>query len=566
MTTETNTNETYDAIVIGSGISGGWAAKELTEKGLRVLMLERGREMPHGEGYIGEHAPPWKEPFYGKADRDLYEKDYAVQTHSYAFSETTRHFFNNDRENPYIQEKPFIWTRANVVGGRSLLWARQVYRWSEQDFRANEQDGHGVAWPIGYDDIKDWYSYVERYIGVSGQKENLPQLPDGEFLKPMEFIGIETTIKERVEKRMPHVRITMGRTATLTEDHNGRAACHYCGPCHRGCSNGSYFSTQSVTLPAAEATGNLTLRPHSVVEKLELDKDTGKISAVHVIDARTKEKMTFSSRIVFLCASTIGSTQILLNSATDGMPNGMANSSDALGRYLMDHHDGLSAMGLFADDMDVYFSGNRPNNTYIPRFRNVGQQDADTNYTRGFGYQAMGLRLGWQGMANLPGFGAAYKDRMIKPGPWAYGMGGFGECLPYANNRVTLDRTQPDRFGIPQVSVRMTWGDNETNMRHDMAEQGEKILRAAGAVMIIKNEDMSIPGNGVHEMGTARMGRDPKTSVLNKWNQAHDVPNLFVTDGSAMTSASCVNPSITYMALTARAADYAVKEFKKGTI
>lgn len=559
-------NETYDAIVIGSGVSGGWAAKELTEKGLRVLMLERGKEMPHGEGYKGEHVPTWEEPFYGKADRDLWEKDYAIQEKSYAFSETTKHFFNNDRENPYQQETPFVWTRTDVVGGRSLVWGRQVYRWSEEDFRANEKDGNGVAWPIGYDDIKDWYSYVERFIGVSGQAENLPQLPDGEFLPPMEFFGIEKTIKQRVEKRMPHIRVTMGRVAILTEEHNGRAACHYCGPCHRGCSTGSYFSTQSSTLPAAQATGNLTLRPNSVVERLELDAETGKISAVHVIDTQTKEKMRFSSRIVFLCASTIASAQLLLNSTSDGMPNGMANSSDALGRYLMDHHDGLAALGLFADDLDSYFYGNRPNNTYIPRFRNVGGQDEDANFKRGFGYQAMGLRMGWQALANLPGFGAAYKDRMTKPGPWVFGMGGFGECLPYADNRVTLDRQNLDRYGIPQAKVRFEWGENEVNMRKDVAEQAEKILRAAGAIFTIKTDEMSIPGMGVHEMGTARMGHDPKTSVLNKWNQTHDVPNLFITDGSAMTSASCVNPSITYMALTARAADYAVKEFRKGTL
>ncbi len=560
------TQETYDAIVIGSGISGGWAAKELTEKGLRVLMLERGSEMPHGEGYKGEHVPTWEEPFYGKEDRDLWEADYEIQKKSYAFSDTTKHFFNNDRLNPYQQETPFVWTRTDVVGGRSLVWGRQVYRWSEEDFKANEKDGHGVAWPIGYDDIKDWYSYVERFIGVSGQAEGLPQLPDGEFLPPMKMFGIEKTVKERVEKRMPHIRVTMGRVAILTEEHNGRAACHYCGPCHRGCSTGSYFSTQSSTLPAAEATGNLTLRPHSVVERLELDAETGKISAVHVIDAQTKEKMTFSARIVFLNASTIGSSQILLNSATDGMPNGMANSSGTLGRYLMDHHDGLAALGLFADDMDSYFYGNRPNNTYIPRFRNVGGQDADANFLRGFGYQAMGIRMGWQTMVNLPGFGAAYKDRMIKPGPWAYGMGGFGECLPYADNRVTVDRKNLDRFGIPQAKIRFEWGENEINMRKDVAQKGEDILRAAGAVFTIKTDEMSTPGMGVHEMGTARMGKDAKTSVLNKWNQAHDVPNLFITDGSAMTSASCVNPSITYMALTARAADYAVKEFRKGTL
>ena len=560
----------FDAIVIGSGISGGWAAKELTEKGLKVLVLERGKPLPAGTGYLGEHAPPWKVPFQGKRPRQLYDEQYPVQQKVWhSFNETSRYFWNNDRENPYAMDegKPFLWARADVVGGRSLLWGRQTYRWSEEDFRANEADGHGIPWPIGYRDIANWYSHVEKFAGINGKAEGLPQLPDSEFQRPMPWFALEKTIHRRLKQKAPDITLTNARVAVLTEDLPGRKACHYCGPCYRGCSTGSYFSSQASTLPAAQATGNLTLRANAVVERLEYDPKSGRVSRVHVIDSRTRERTAFSARIVFLCASTVASTQILLNSASESFPNGLANRSGVLGRYLMDHTLGLSGIGLFLDDMDSYYHGNRPTGLYIPRFRNVGGQDEDADFVRGYGFQTATLRMDWQTLFNVKGFGASLKERLRKPGPWVFALAGFTECLPRASNRMYLSKRKVDRFGIPQVVFDFEWSDNEISLRRDAAQQADRILKAAGAVLILPGDvGMSEPGEGIHEMGTARMGADPSESVLNAFNQAHDVPNLFITDGSFMASASCVNPSLTYMAFTARACDYAVKKIAAGAI
>ena len=559
----------FDAIVIGSGITGGWAAKELTEKGLRVLMLDRSPDVKHGEDYHGEHVSSWKLPFYGKEQRQLNDQEYFMSRHSGVLSAANRHLFNNDRDNPYQYDttKPFHWIRGGAVGGRSLLWYRQCYRFSPADFNANREDGHGSAWPISYEDIAPWYDYVEDFIGVSGQAEGLAQLPDGKFLPPMQFYGIEKTVKKRIENKLPGVNMTIGRTAVLTENHRGRAACHYCGPCERGCSSGSYFSTQSSTLPAARATGKLTLRADSVVERLEYDRDTKRISAVRVIDSKTGERLMFSAKLVFLCASTIASTQILLNSSSDDFPNGMANSSGVMGKYLMDHTTGIVATAVFLDNLDNYYYGNRPNGFYIPRFRNNLDQDGDAEFIRGYGFQGNSTRPHWGDLANQKGFGKAYKDALSQPGNyWAIGLAGFGECLPNANNRVTVDKAKLDRFGIPQVRVAMEWRQNELKAREDMALQAQKIFRAAGAVFTVTNGELNNPGDGIHEMGTARMGDNPRESVLNKWNQSHDIANLFVTDGSCMVSSSCVNPSLTYMALTARACDYAVTQLNKGLI
>ncbi len=563
----------FDAIVIGSGITGGWAAKELTEKGLKVLVLERGKELHHGIDYTGEHAPDWKLPYQGKRPRDLYEKDYFVQSKSYAFSEANRHMFNNDRENPYISnpDKPFRWVRADVVGGRSLLWGRQSYRWSEQDFEANRLDGHGIPWPIGYTDVAPWYSYVEKFIGVSGQAEGWPELPDSEFLPPMGYHALEKTIKERLAKKAPDIKMTMGRTAVLTQDHNGRAACHYCGPCHRGCSTGSYFSSQSSTLPAATATGNLTLKANAVVDKLVYDPDLKRVVSVEVIDSQTRERSSYSARIFFVCASTLGSSQVLLNSTSASFPNGLANSSGAVGRYLMDHVSTIGGLGIFLDNMDSYYHGNRPNNIYIPRFRNLPGQEDDTDFVRGYGYQGVPIRADWSMNLNSKGFGADYKNTMRKPGYWMFALAAFGECLPQKSNRAFLDRNKLDRFGIPQVSIEFEWSDNELAIVRDFSKQGDRFMKAAGAVysLDLASDDPEaevIGGGAVHEMGTARMGDDPTQSVLNAHNQAHDVPNLFVSDGSCMTSSSCVNPSLTYMALTARACDYAVNQLAAGQI
>lgn len=562
------TNPQFDAIVIGSGVSGGWAAKELTEKGLKVLMLDRGRMVEHGKDYPTEHMPPWKIPFRGKRLRELYAEDYPVQSQLYVFNETTRHFFSTDKEHPYVYEPGgFLWYRPEVVGGRSLLWGRQVYRWSDLDFEANKRDGHGIDWPIRYRDLAPWYSHVEKFIGVSGQAEHLPHLPDSEFLPPMEMTVAEKHVKRGIEQHYSDRIMTIGRVAVITRPHNGRGACHYCGPCERGCSVGAYFSTQSATLPAARATGNLTLKSDSVVESIDYDPETRRASGVRVIDARTGERMVYTGRIVFLCASTVGSTQILLNSRSASFPNGLANSSDVLGHYLMDHTLGTGAAGMVPGYLDKVMLGNRPNGIYIPRFRNLDGQDEDADFLRGYGYQGGSMRMGWQAMSGqIPGFGAEYKHALRNPGPWMMFLTGFGECLPYRDNRIVLDERKRDRFGIPQVRFHFDFRENEEKMRLDIARQGEEMLKAAGLTNTSSFIHHSKGGEGIHEMGTARMGDDPRESVLNRWNQAHDVPNLFVTDGSCMTSASCVNPSLTYMALTARAVDYAVKQLSAGAI
>lgn len=563
----------FDAIVVGSGISGGWAAKELTEKGLKVLVLERGRDLQHGSGYLGEHAPNWKLPYHGKKPRQFYEEEYPMANRVYAFGEATRQYWMNEKENPYVvdDKEPFMWIRGNTVGGRSLIWGRQTYRWSEMDFRANEKDGHGIPWPVGYDDIAPWYSHVEKFIGVNGRPEGLAQLPDSEFQKHMPWMALEKTIEARLKKKAPDVTLTNARVAILTEDLPGRAACHYCGPCHRGCSTGSYFSSQASTLPAAKATGNMTLKPDALVERLEHDPETGKISAVHVLDTQTRERTRFTSRIVFLCASTVASTQILMNSKSEAYPNGLANHSGVLGHYMMDHTLGISSMGIFLDNMDTYYFGNRPTGLYVPRFRNLNGQDEDADFVRGYGYQTATLRMDWATGFNVKGFGADLKESLRKPGPWIFALAGFTECLPQKSNRMYLSN-KVDQYGMPQVAFEMRWSDNEVKLRRDAAKQGRRLQRAAGAVFTIETEtevtreQMSLPGEGIHEMGTARMGDDPAHSVLNKWNQAHDIDNLFITDGSFMTSASCVNPSLTYMAFTARACDYAVKQMGEGLI
>ncbi len=562
----------FDAIVIGSGISGGWAAKELTERGLKVLLLERGNDLPHGTGYLGEHAPSWKLPYQGKPDRVLNSRDYEMQSTLYAFSSANRQFWNNDRENPYAMNegKPFRWYRGGAVGGRSLMWGRQTYRWSEQDFNANGADGHGIPWPVGYREIAPWYGHVERFIGVNGRREGLPQLPDGDFQKPMDWFAVEFTIKDRLARAAPDITLTNARTAILTEDLPGRSACHYCGPCERGCSTGSYFSSHSSTLPAARATGRMTLKSNQVVASLEYDDAQGRVSKVHVVNTETKARGSYSARLVFLCASTVASAQILLNSTSETFPRGLANRSGALGHYLMDHFLGIGVYGMFADNTDSYYYGNRPTGLYIPRFRNVGKQDEDADFLRGYGFQTHTSRGNWMGQYNSRGFGAEFKDRLRKPGEtWTWVMAGFGECLPNRANRLFLSSKKKDRFGIPQVAFDFQWGDNERAMARDIQQQGQRIMTAAGAVFSAPMgdvEQLSVPGEGIHEMGTARMGDDPKQSVLNRWNQAHDVPNLFVTDGSFMSSSSCVNPSLTYMAFTARACDYAVKHLQAGAI
>jgi len=560
--------EPYDAIVVGSGIAGGWAAKELTEKGLKTLLVERGRYVEHGKDYITEHKAPWEFKFRGSGERKLYDEEYEVQRQCYAFGEATKHFFVNDRQNPYThdEDKPFSWIRGYHLGGRSLTWARQCYRWSNLDFEANARDGHGVDWPIRYADLAPWYDYVERFAGISGQAEGLPQLPDGQFLPPMAMYCAEELFKSGVERAHPDRRVTIGRVAVLTKPHNGRSACHYCGPCERGCSAGAYFSSLSATLPAAMATGNLTIKCDSVVHSIVYDSENDRARGVRVIDAESLKPVEYFGKLIFLCASTLGSTQILLNSKNTRFPDGLANSSGALGHYLMDHACGAGGSAEFPGPDDRYHHGNRPNGIYVPRFRNLSGGKQHPDFLRGYGFQGGASRAGWGRGMSMSGFGASFKNSLRTPGPWTMWFEGFGEMLPRYENHVALDPAVTDAFGIPALKIHCSWSDNETEMREQIATDAAEMLEAGGATNIQTGAGASPPGLCIHEMGTARMGRDPKTSVLNSYNQCHDVPNVFVTDGACMASSACQNPSITYMALTARAADFAVSEMKRGKL
>ncbi len=553
----------FDAIVVGSGITGGWAAKELCERGLKTLVLEAGRPIDPARDYV-EHVPPWEMKFRGLGDRKALERDHFIQRHCYACNEYSGKFFVNDRENPYTfdPDKPFHWIRGRQVGGRSIMWGRQVYRWSDLDFGANARDGFGVDWPIRYAEIAPWYDHVERFIGVSGERLGLPQLPDGQFLPPMALNCAEQVVQEGIAKRFAGERVlTIGRVAILTVPHGGRAACHYCGPCERGCITRSYFNSIGVTLPVAQATGRLTLRPYSVVHSVIFDEQRGRAAGVRVIDAQTKEALEFRARVVFLCASTLESTRILLNSRTARFPTGLANSSGQLGKNLMDHTMGGGANGTIPGLEDRTVHGNRPNGIYVPRFRNV--KTAHPDFLRGYGFQGGAGRPGWGRVASQPGFGVELKRALRSPGPWGFSFYGFGECLPRPTNYVELDAEKVDAWGVPVLRIHCQWSDNEHKLLHDMSVTAAEMLEAAGAKDIKPFVDDNAPGLTIHEMGTARMGRDPKTSVLNAHNQCHDVKNLFLTDGACMASTANQNPSITYMALTARAAAYAVEAMKR---
>ncbi len=554
----------YDAIVIGSGISGGWAAKELTQKGLKTIMLERGRNVKHVEDYHAATKHPWEFPHRGGRTQQMIE-DYPVLRRDYPLNEKNLDFWVNEKESPYTEVKRFDWYRGYHVGGRSLMWGRQSYRLGDLDFEANLKDGHGVDWPIRYKDIAPWYSYAEKWAGISGNRDGLDVLPDGDFLPPMPMNVVEKDLAERVKKHYNGKRhFIMGRVANLSVPHEGRVNCQFQNQCWLGCNFGAYFSTQSSTLPAAVATGNLTLRPFSIVTRILYDKDTKKATGVEIVDAETNQTYEYFAKIVFVCASAFNSTWVLMNSATDVWEGGLGSSSGELGHNAMDHHFRLGASGTVEGYEDKYIYGRRPTGLYIPRFRNVGDDKRD--YVRGFGYQGAASRGRWSGEIAEMSIGGEWKDALCEPGAWSVGFTAFGEILPYHENRIFLDKEVKDKWGLPVLSMDMEIKENELKMRKDMTEDCKEMLEAAGVKDVYTYDNGYGFGQGIHEMGTARMGRDPKSSVLNGNNQVWDALNVFVTDGACMTSGGCVNPSLTYMALTARAVNFAVEELKKGNL
>lgn len=562
-------NTQYDAIVVGTGVSGGWAAKELCEKGLKTLVLERGRMIKHIEDYPTMHNDPWDYPAGDLITKATQERQGKQSRTGYTTTESNKHFFVDDIDHPYNEDQRFDWMRGYHVGGRSLMWGRQSYRLSDFDFEANLKDGIAVDWPIRYKDIAPWYDYVEDYIGVSGENLGLPQLPDGKFLKPMEMNCVEEHMKGELSKKYTDRVMTIGRTAHITEGTKpgiGRSSCQYRNRCMRGCPFGAYFSSVTSTLPAAEATGNMTLRPNSIVHEVMYDEGTQRATGVRIIDAETKETIEFTAKVIFLCASAIASTSILMQSKSDRFPNGMGNDSGELGHNVMDHHLGVGAYGTFEGMEDKYYTGRRPNGIYIPRFRNLGGNTNHKDFIRGYGYQGGASRSSTGVLAAEMAFGADFKQEILKPGQWSMDLGGFGETLPYHENKMYLDYDKKDQWGLPTVTFDATIKENEIKMRKDMKEQAAEMLEAAGFKNVGSYDSGYALGLGIHEMGTARMGRDPKTSVLGAYNQIHSVPNVYVTDGAAMTSAGNQNPSLTYMALTARAASHAVEQLKKNNI
>ncbi len=564
-----NSPTSYDAIVVGTGISGGWAAKELCEKGLKTLVLERGRNVKHIVDYKTASLDPWDVEHQGRQPESVLNEHYPKQRRTgYTVAKEHVHWFVKDSEHPYdeVEGSRFDWIRGYHVGGRSLVWGRQSYRWSPMDFEANAKDGVGIPWPISYEDLAPWYDHVETFAGISGQVENLPQLPDSKFLPPMQMNCVEEEMKKGIESNFTNRNVTIGRVAHLTGDVKGkfgdRGNCQFRNRCMRGCPYGGYFSSNASTLPAAEATGNMTMRPNSVVFEVIYDKDSKRATGVRVIDAETKKTYDFKSKIVFLNASAINSTSILMNSKSDAYPDGMGNESGELGHNIMDHHFQVGAYGKYDGYNDRYYKGRRPNGIYIPRFQNIDAASKQ-DFLRGYGYQGGAGREGWgRGIAEAS-IGGAFKDNLFGPGQWNGGIMAFGEILPNHDNKMTLNYDKLDDWGLPTVTFDCNMGENEIAMRKDMANQAAEMLEASGFKDVGTYDNSYGIGLGIHEMGTARMGSSPKNSVLNKWNQIHSCKNVFVTDGACMTSAACQNPSLTYMALTARAADYAVSELKK---
>ena len=554
----------FDAIVVGSGITGGWSAKELTEKGLKILMIERGPLIEHQSGYVNEIKSPWEMPFHGFGDANLYKREYFVQSQKGVFfNEYSQQHWVNDKENPY-QQAPgsrFDWFRGYQLGGKSLIWGRQCYRWSDLDFSANGRDGIGVDWPIRYADVAPWYDYVENFIGVSGSQEGLEVLPDGNFLPAMELRAAEKSVKAVIEDRFPGRKMIIGRSSNITKQVGDRGPCQYRLLCSRGCTYGAYFSTQSSTLPAAQATGLLTLLTDTVVEGIDHDPVTGRATGVRTLNTKDHARQRFTAKLVVMNAGTINTNAILLRSQSDKHPNGFGNSSGMLGRFLMDHASATSAIGIVHGVDDRTYFGNRPNNIIIPRFRNVGEDKQ--SFHRGYMFQGAASRRGWKRGGDMAGLGTELKQDLEGPGEWQLFLGAFAECLPNAENRVQLHKNKTDPLGLSQVEISFRYGQNELTALKDAEAEARRMLEAAGCTVVMSSAEPDPGGSSIHEMGGARMGADPKQSVVNSFNQVHDAPNVLVTDGAAMSSTACQNPSLTYMALTARAMDHAVARLKE---
>lgn len=564
MNTQPTSENTFDAIVVGSGISGGWAAKELCEKGLKTIVLERGRNVDHIKDYTTALKHPWE--FNHRLNNSTNDRE-EDPIQSQVYDEGTKLFFVRDKDHPYLQEKPFRWIRGYQVGGRSLTWGRQSYRLSDLDFEANQKEGIGVDWPIRYNDIAPWYDYVEKFVGVSGQPEGLPHLPDGIFLPPIEMNCVEEHLAKKTKENFRDIRVINGRVANLTKGLNGRGPCQFRNLCARGCPFSGYFSSNAATLPAAKATGNLTLRPDAIVKEVLYDKNKKRAIGVRIIDAKTHEVFDFYARIIFLNASTIATAAILLNSVSEHFPNGLGNSSGQVGHNLMDHFVIAGAEGEFDGFHDKYYSGRNPGSIYIPRFRNINEQTKQKDFIRGYGFQGKAFREEWRELySKTEGFGVDYKNHLSKPSGWKIWIGAWGETLPYYTNRIELDSSQKDMWGLPLVKIDFEYHDNERAMKKDIVVSATEILEKAGFKNVSGFSYDQPGGAAIHEMGTARMGRDPQTSVLNAFNQMHDVKNVFITDGSCMTSSANQHPSLTYMALTARACNFAVEELRKGNL
>ncbi len=558
---------TYDAIVIGSGISGGWAAKELCEHGIKTLVLERGRNVTHIKDYPTATKHPWEFRHRGRNTRAL-EKENPIISKCYAFDETAQHFFVKDKEHPYIQEKPFDWIRGYQVGGKSLMWARETQRWSRFEFEAPGRDGYAVEWPITYDELAPWYSHVEKFAGISGNKDGIENLPDGEFLPPWEFNCAEKMMRDKVNAHYKDRVMLMGRCANLTKAgalqlQQGRSDCQARDLCYRGCPFGAYFSSNSSTIPWAQKTGNLTLQPDSVVHSIIYDEQKQKAIGVRVIDANTKQATEYFARIIFVNGACLNSNLILLNSTSNRFPNGLGNDNDILGRYVSFQNYRGSLSASIDGPSDKYYYGRRPVSPLMPSFRNVRKNDMDFlgGYITFWGaYRNVGNENGNDTI------GAKFKEAMCEPGDWGVYMSIQGEVIPKQSNLVRLSKDEKDAWGIPQIITSVDYDDNDEKMLKDFLMQGEEILTVAGCTNIVKNDSKQAPGLDIHEMGGCRMGKDSKTSMLNKWNQLHLCKNVFVTDGACMTTVGNQNPSLTFMAITARAANYAVGELKKGNL